>query len=427
MAKPEEEQRDQLFGMNVGDGLIEVNTEEKPAATAVEDTNTEDDAAKAAAKAAKAAEAGETTQYDDGTFEIDDTPSEATEAATAKEQQEFIENTEDKSKEKGKAPSEDGSSDSSSSSPFLAFARDRANEGVFLNFTDEDWATLKERNEGDEAAALRELSVLSVQDQIRMGIESYKDSITPEERALYEARDKGLPLDEYSVAKRGFDRFSKIAKEDLAENVELQEEVVSKGLELRGFSPEEIKEEIEGYKALENLAAKAEKVLPLLPKTFKVKMDDMEAGAKADEEARQDGIRQRVARMKRTVDNTPEIIPGIKLTKPAKERIMKSMTIPVAKDEHGQPLNPVTATRAKNPDAFEMMIHYYHELGLFNIDDEGQMKPDFSKIAKVEKTKATDQMRTIFESPDKPIAGKAKVPVVQEDELDDFEKAFRRL
>jgi len=415
MAKTEEDQRDQLFGMNVGDGLIEVNTEETPVVETTEEKP----------KVEKKPEEGTPSIYDDGSFEIDDTPSEDTEAASAEEQQEFIDKTE--SEETKRTPSKDGSSDSSSSSPYLAFARDRANEGVFLEFTDEDWTTLKERHEGDEAAALRELSIISVREQIRAGVESYKETLTDEDRNLYEAKDKGLPVDEYSVAKRNHDKYSKVKEEDLAEDEKLQVDLVSKALELRGFTKEEISEEIDGYKALENLESKAKKALAALPKAYKKSMDDMEAGATAAENARQDGIRQRVARMKRSVDNTPEIIPGIKLTKPTREKIMKSMTVPIAKDENGNPLNPVMHTRTKNPDAFEMMLHYYHSLGLFNIDDEGQMKPDFSKIAKVQKTKATDEMRTIFESGEKPVAGKAKVPHQTEDELDDFEKAFRRL
>jgi hypothetical protein len=131
--------------------------------------------------------------------------------------------------------------------------------------------------------------------------------------------------------------------------------------------------------------------------------------------------------MKRNIENTPEIIPGIKLTKPTRDKIFKSMTIPVAKDDQGNPLNPVMATRSRNPEAFEMMIHYYHQLGLFNIDDDGQVKPDFSKISKTAKTKATDEFRSAFETKDKPIAGKVVVPKVNEDDLDEFEKAFRRI
>ncbi len=416
MAKQEEGKRDPLFDMSVGEGLIEIETEEKPVVETTEEK-----------PKVEKTEEPDVTQHDDGSFEINDLPPEPakTPEELEKEKQAFIEKTE--SEETKKTPSKDGSSDSSSSSPYLAFARDRAKEGVFLDFNDEDWAVLKERNEGDEAAALRELSQISINDQIRLGIEEYKDSISPEERTLYEAREKGLPVDEYSVAKRNFDKYSKVSTGDLTDNEVLQEEVVSKVLELRGFSPEEIKEEVEGYKALENLKAKAEKALPLLPKTFKSKMTDMEEGAKTAEQARQDGIRQKVARMKKAIDTTPEIIPGINLTKATKDKIMKSMTLPVAKDAEGNPLNPVMATRARNSEAFEMMLHYYHELGLFNIDDSGQMKPDFSKIAKIEKTKATDSMRSAFETTEKTIAGKTTIPAKQEDDLDDFEKAFRRL
>jgi len=414
MAKQGEDQRDNLFDMSLGDGMIEIPETEVPAVETVEDET----------KVEKKPKEGELPIYEDGTFEIDDTPSENIDPDKPGA---FIEKDDNEETKKTKTPSKDGSSDSSSSSPYLAFARDRADEGVFLDFNEEDWANLKERNDGDEAAALKELSIISVREQIRLGVEGFKESLTDEDRTLYEAKEKGVPVDEYTVAKRSFEKYSKLTEDDLSENEKLQEEIVGKSLSMRGFSPEEIAEEIEGYKALENLGSKAKKALKGVSSGFKKKIDDLEQGVQQQEQARQDGIRQRVARMKRQVETTPEIIPGIKLTKPTREKIMQSMTVPIAKDANGNPLNPVTLTRSKNPDAFEMMIHYYHSLGLFNIDDEGQMKPDFSKIAKVQKTKATDEFRSAFESREKTVAGKTVMPKLNEDELDDFEKAFRRL
>jgi hypothetical protein len=415
MAKPEEEQRDNLFDMSLGDGLIEVDTEKREADETAQKTKTEEDD--------KPKTTGDVAQYEDGTFEIDDTPSQTTKEVS-EDTNEFIEKTET---EEIKTPSKTSTSDSSSSSPYLAFARDRADEGVFLDFSEENWKELKERNDGDEAAALRELSVISVREMVRAGVENFKASITDEERVLYEAKEKGLPVDEYSLAKRSYEKYSKMTEDELDGDIELQEDIVGRSLSLRGFSPDEIKEEIEGYKALENLGSKAKKALKAVPTAYKNQIDNLEQGAQAYEQSRQDGIRQRVARMKQQVENIPEIIPGIKLTKPAREKIMSSMTVPIAKDTEGNPLNPVMVTRTKNPEAFEMMIHYYHSLGLFNIDDSGQIKPDFSKIAKVQKTKAADEMRNIFETSEKSITGKAKLPEVNEDELDDFDKAFRRL
>lgn len=411
MAKKEEDKRDDsLFGMTLGDGLIEVD-ESKPQDKTVDPDEKEEKEEKQTPH-----------MYDDGSFEIPETVESSEEDDTS------IESIEDKEKDKEKAPSDGSQSDSSpSSSPFLAFAKDRASEGVFLEFTDEDWSVLVERNDGDEAAALRELSSISMAEMIKDQVEAYKESLTEQDRALYEAKEKGLPIDEYGIAKRNVEKYSKIKSEDIEEDEKLQTELVSKALELKGFSPEEIREEIEGYKTLDNLKDKAEKALAALPKFYQKKIKDLEEEAIADEESRKDHFRQRVARMKQMIEQTSEVIPGIKLTKPTREKIMKSMTTPVAKDSYGNPLNPVMATRAKNPDAFELMLHYYHELGLFNIDDSGVAKPDFSKIAKVEQTKATDKMRSIFESKEKQISGKPNIQQSKEDELDEFDRAFSRL
>ncbi len=415
MAKKEEERDSGLFDMTLGDGFIDIN-EDPPVKTKDESESNPEEKQKEEKKQTGF------HQYDDGSFEIDT----FIEEQSSEEDDTSIEKTEDKEKEKGKVPSDGGQSDSSpSSSPFLAFAKDRASEGVFLEFNDEEWKMLVERNDGDEAAALRELSSISMAEMIKDQVEAYKESLTEQDRALYEAKEKGLPIDEYGIAKRNVEKYSKIKPDDIEEDEKLQTELVSKALELRGFTPEEIVEEIDGYKTLDNLKDKAEKALAALPKFYQKKIKDLEEKAIADEESRKDQFRQKVAKMKQLVEQTPEVIPGIKLTKPTREKIMRSMTTPVAKDSHGNPLNPVMATRAKNPDAFELMLHYYHELGLFNIDDSGVMKPDFSKISKIEKTKATDQMRSIFESKEKHVEGKPNIQ--KDDELDEFDKAFGRL
>ena len=414
------EKKDELFGINLGEGMIEIpEKEETPAAGKGETEKKE--------KKEPDKTDDSVVMNDDGSFEISEFAEKEKENKASDEEEEaaVIEKSEVK---KGKTPSDGGSSDSSpSSSPYLAFAKDRASEGVFLDFTDEDWKELVERNEGDEAEALRELHQLSLTEMVKTGVEKFKESLTPEEKLLYEAKEKGLPVDKYSIAKRNQAKYSKITPDELKENVNLQEEVVTKFLELRGYTPEEIKEELTGYKALDNLAAKAAKALEVVPKAYEKQVKDMETEAVAADQAAKDKIRQRVAKMKSLVDSTPEIVPGIKLTKPVREKIMESMTVPVAQDKQGNPLNPVMATRMKNPEGFEMLIHYYHQLGLFNIDDSGKVSPDFSKISKIEKTKAVDSMRGAFESKENTTTSRAAKPKTEDDEMSDFERAFRRL
>jgi hypothetical protein len=431
----QEDKRDDLFAINLGEDMIEVNESGKKDSDKQGDVDTIE-------KTEENDNLEKTDEgvliHDDGSFEIDPFLQKTIESQAGKkgdddedenEDDKFIDKTESTKKtEEKETPSGKGSSDSSpSSSPFLAFAKDRAKEGVFLDFSDDQWKELVESNDGDEAAALRQLSNASIAEMIRGGVERYKESLTPEERALYEAKEKGVPVDAYAIAKKNYERYSKIAKDDLTDNTELQEELVSKVLATRGFTPEEIRDEIEGYKTLETLESKAEKALDGLPKLYKKEIEDLETAAEAEEQSRQDGLRQRVARMKNLVDNTPEIIPEIELTKSMKAKIMDSMTKPVARDANGNPLNPVMANRAKNPEAFEMMMHYYNQLGLFNIDDNGQIKPDFSKIAKIEKKKAVDDMRSVFESREKQVSGKAKSVKGKEDEEDEFDRAFKSI
>jgi len=414
------EKRDELFGINLGEGMIEIPDKDETPVSGKGETGKE-------TKKEPEKIDDNVLLNDDGSFEINEfkETKEKDKASDEEEEAAIIEKAEVK---KGKTPSDGGSSDSSpSSSPYLAFAKDRASEGVLLDFSDEDWQELVERNDGDEAQALRELHQLSVSQMIKTGVERFKESLTPEEKLLYEAKEKGLPVDKYSIAKRNQSKYEKITPDQLKENVNLQEEVVTKFLELRGYSSEEIKEEIEGYKALDNLGVKAAKALEVVPKAYEKQVKEMETEAVAADQAAKDKIRQRVAKMKSLVENTPEIIPGIKLTKPIREKIMESMTVPVAQDKQGNPLNPVMATRMKNPEGFEMLIHYYHQLGLFNIDDSGKITPDFSKISKIEKTKAVDSMRSAFESKENTSTSRAAKPKTEDDDLDAFEKAFRRL
>ena len=418
------EKKDGLFGVNLMDNLIDIpdNKEEQGGGTP------ETGKRKPAEEKKPEQLADGVIVNEDGSFEIDTFASTEKENSSKEENEDTLIEKSEKIEGKGKAPSKGGQSDSSpSSSPYLAFAKDRANEGVFLNFTDEQWQQLVERNEGDEAQALRELHEISMSTMIQKNVDKYKESLTPEERNLYEAKEKGVPVDKYAIAKKNYDKYSKITADQLKDNEALQVEVVTRALELRGYAPDEIKEEIEGYKALESLGVKATKALEVVPKAFQKQVSDLEAAATAEEESKKNRIAQRVAKMKGLIDNTPEIIPGIKLTKSAREQLVESMTVPVARDDEGNPLNRVMATRVKNPEAFEMLIHYYHALGLFNLDENGNMKPDFSKIAKIEKTKAVDGMRQIFESQEKQTSSKSKVIKTDDDNMDEFDKAFRRL
>ena len=89
---------------------------------------------------------------------------------------------------------------------------------------------------------------------------------------------------------------------------------------------------------------------------------------------------------------TTEVVPGVKITNKEKEKIFESMTKVVEQDQFGNPMNEVMVTRAKNPIGFEKLLHYYYQLGLFNIDEDGNIAPDLSKLKTSAKSSAIDEL-----------------------------------
>ena len=97
---------------------------------------------------------------------------------------------------------------------------------------------------------------------------------------------------------------------------------------------------------------------------------------------RQQEAGQRLQALRAAIVNTPEIFKGVALTDKMKDQLYRSMTETVAYDENKQPLNKVAALSRRNPEAFRMQLHYLTELGLFNTDERGNLKPDLTKLKK---------------------------------------------
>lgn len=424
---------DPIFsGISVGEGLIDT-----------EDYQEEDKTGQGADEKQEKPSTEGFVELEDGSIEIqedqqeksslnkseeEEPEDEETEKEDLEEIDEVIDKGEDKEDpSKKETPSEDdtGSETSPSSSPYLTFARENSKEGVFIDFTDDEWNQLVEET-GSEGAALGEIHRRSLESQLEAGIEEYKNSLTDEDRALYEAKAKGVPLDEYGQAKHSFDKYDKLDEESITEDESLQESIVREGLKLKGFSDEEIDEEVSTYKDVDKLETKAKRFAKSNKSFYKGKLSEIEQRAEQQQEEQQRAYQEQVNRVKSLVNNTNEIIPNVKINKQTKEKILNSMTKPVARDKQGNMYTDLMVTRAKNPEAFEVALHYYHNLGFFNVDEEGNFKPDFSKINSIATKKATEKFKGMFSEEAKSTSGKANVPKKGKDEDDEYDAAFGR-
>jgi hypothetical protein len=183
--------------------------------------------------------------------------------------------------------------------------------------------------------------------------------------------------------------YSNVTKEDLESNPAKAEQLYRELLKSRGFSNEKISKYVERARDLDELADEGLEAAQSLNQDVQKQIEFKKQEEQYTAQKRQQEAGQRLQALKAAIINTPEIFKGVGLTDQMKDKLYKSMTETVAYDENKQPLNKVAALSRKNPDAFRMQLHYLTELGLFNTDERGNLKPDLTKLMRLAETKVS--------------------------------------
>jgi hypothetical protein len=358
---------------------------------------------------------GKADLYEDGSFEL---------KTTVEETQEPEEKPEVTPEKIEKPPKAD---DSSPSSPYLAFARYSAEGGIFKDFSEEDWAKLVE--EHGEDGALLELNRATIEEEVSRQVEEYKKTLSDEDRVIFESKINGLPLDEMGEITYYKSKFASFTEESLDDEA-LQEEIIKHDLKLKGNTDEDIKDTIDAFKDTDRLKAKAKAAVPNIVKYYSNREQQIKRDLEIKKQEQETQYKQEAERMKLFIESIDEVVPGLKVSKQQKEKLFGLMTTPVGQDQSGDPVNAIMALQQKNPAAFTTLLHYYYDLGLFNVDDKGNLKPDFSKITTKLQTKTTKETRKIFEA-NTAFQGAAKSAAPEEASPEDnenyFSNAFKRV
>ena len=216
----------------------------------------------------------------------------------------------------------------------------------------------------------------------------WKDKLPVKEQAFLGFREAGYDADE-AIQLAGYQEFTNNITENSTS--EEHEQMYRLYLETRGLDEAEINENIENAKDLNKLKDKA-----LSSKTKVIKMIEVDTTAK--DAATQRAIEsnkvqqeQEFEALMSKIENTKEIIPGVNITPKMQQKIKDSMTVAV-ETSGGQQLNAVAALQAKDPEGFNVLLHYYAAIGMFNMDAKGNFKPDISKITTKAKTKAANSL-----------------------------------
>jgi len=325
------------------------------------------------------------------------------------------ENTEEKNTQEvqeEKTPSTNKGS--SSSSPFKPFAKALYEEGVLTSYDETEFdEMLKEMS---PAEALIELNRRTLESEI----EAYKAEAEEEYKSFLDAREAGVNLDAWAESQAGKKKYASIKDEDLDSDEELQKALITSDLEKRGLDKETIKDTIESYEDTNKLAKQAKTALKNLKKSQEDEEKALIADAKKREADNAKAQKAQLDSLKKNIEDTKEIIPGLPINKQVKDKLFNLITSPVKQTENGQSINAVMAKRMEDPIKYALLEAYFVELGLF----DGK----FDKIITKAKTKAVTELeKQLSNKSNTEFSNSGKDGLETSEVVTQFESAFKRI
>jgi hypothetical protein len=224
----------------------------------------------------------------------------------------------------------------------------------------------------------------TVNDRINNSIDQFKGSFSGAKKMFLEIEDY---FDDETIAMRvakDLDYYSRLNNNIIKQNPNVQKDLLSRYLRMKGMNQSEIAEAINEAEALAKLEDKALQAFPQLSTAANQFIEGKKQEAAIREREAQRQTEEFFNNMIKAVDEAKELVPGIELTKRHKDAIKKNMVDVVYQDpETGQQLTGLGYKQYTNPEGFERLIQFYDVLGLFNVSDKGDFKPDLSKLVKL--------------------------------------------
>jgi len=220
-----------------------------------------------------------------------------------------------------------------------------------------------------------------VEEEIEARKQAWIDELPETAKYLINSYKEGAPLNELIRHEATIQNYEQIAAENLEGNEELQKRIITDYNTRLGWDESEkaadIAESLESERE-DALEKKAKNRLAKLVKMEKDDRDRLVSEKTKEQEKRVEEYKSKVDGLKKTLRDTAEIIPGIKLTDGDRRTMFNGIT---KFDREGK--NDYTKYREKNPD-HDLLSAY---LGLV-------LKGDLSKLDKAAITKATKKIKS---------------------------------
>lgn len=303
--------------------------------------------------------------------------------------EEGSENESDENNQDGEgadSSSDEQDKDTDDSSPSLApYARLLVDEGVLPNLNLEEF---------DGTA---EGLIEAARNEVNSGVQAYKQSLPEEVQRFIEGYESGVDLDQLVNFTKERTKYNEITEDTLSQNEDLQKQLVRDYYKRTSkFSDERIEKTIERVADLGELEDEAKASLNELVELQSQEEEQAKLQAREQQEAIIRQQQEQMEEFNKTLENTTEVIPGIRVNNNLKETIRKNITTPVAYDQNGNPVNKIGKYRAENPIDFEIKLNYLFEatkgftdFNVFSKRGKSQAIKELEEAAKVQDTRAS--------------------------------------
>lgn len=307
-------------------------------------------------------------------------------------------------------------------SPVYLHAAALQEHGVLPNF---DLKSLDGLEPEEGILKINEHIQKQIEESINEGVEEYKSTIGEKARQFIDDLEKGIPFESLADNYTLEERYGSITPKILESDPELQKQVYSDLLSLKGFSEIKIKKMITMAEEKDELLEESVDGLKEIQSTIE---DDRKQARIAAEQEKRDREKRNAdtkTLIQNTVKSTKEIIPGVEINEEDKKELVRMLTVPVNytnKDGKVIPMSAAMAARAKDPVSFELRLAYFVKNGFF----DAKIKDGaFDVFTKKLETSATKRLSNILNN-DKRTTGKPvtenqkEIERRKKEEKDDF-------
>ena len=281
-------------------------------------------------------------------------------------------NNNDNDIDTGEGSDNDGGDDSS---PLVPYAKLLVDEGILPNLNLDEF--------DGTAEGLKE----AMNKEIYSGIEAYKASLPEDVKKIIDGYEVGVPLEKLLELNKEKLNVSTIKESDIINNEELQKEIVRKYFKkTTRFSDKKIEQNIERLSDIGELEAEALSNITELKALVEEEEAKAIEDAKRREEEYQEQLRKYWEEFDKKLEAADEIIPGLKVTKAIKQKIITNLSTAVATDQNGNPVNKIAYYRSKHPQEFELYLNYLFEVtngfSDFSVLSKGGKKAAIAELEK---------------------------------------------